>query len=221
MPVTDAMLRDPSPDDWPMIRRNYEAWSYSPLTDINRDNVGELRLQWAWSMTEGGRSQPAPIVQGGILYLLNIGNLVQALDAATGELIWEHYVGPAVAAGAMRGLAIYDDRIFISTSDARVVALDARSGEVAWDTTVGDLSEGDYVNSSGPIVINGKVLTGLAGCARFREEKCFISAYDAENGNELWRFNTIARDIEPGRRHVGRSAEFLSRGRRDLDHGQL
>ena len=198
VPVTDAMLRDPSPDDWPMIRRNYEAWSYSPLTDINRDNVGELRLQWAWAMTGGGRSQPAPIVHGGILYLVNIGNLVQALDAATGELIWEHYVGPAVAAGAMRGLAIYDDKIFFSTSDARVVALDARTGEVAWDTTVGDRSEGDYVNSSGPIVINGKVLTGLAGCARFREEKCFISAYDAENGNELWRFNTIARDIEPG-----------------------
>ena len=152
---------------------------------------------------------------------MNIGNVVQALDAATGELIWEHYVGPNVAAGAMRGLAIYDDKIFFSTSNARVVALDARSGEVAWDTTVGERSEGDYVNSSGPIVINGKVLTGLAGCARFREEKCFISAYDAVNGNELWRFQHHRPGYRIGRGHVGRPAEFLSRGRRDLDHRQL
>ncbi len=195
VPVTDAMLRDPSPDDWLMIRGNYEAWSYSPLTAIDRENVGELRLQWAWAMTGDGRSQPAPIVYGGVLYLVNIGNLVQALDAATGELIWEHYVGPNVAAGAMRGLTIYDDKIFFSTSDARIVALDAQTGELAWDTIVG---EGGYSNTSGPIVINGKVLTGLAGCARYREEKCFISAYDAADGRELWRFNTIAQDIEPG-----------------------
>ncbi len=195
VPVTGAMLRDPSPDDWLMIRGNYEAWSYSPLTAIDRENVGELRLQWAWAMTGDGRSQPAPIVYGGVLYLVNIGNLVQALDAATGELIWEHYVGPNVAAGAMRGLTIYDDKIFFSTSDARIVALDAQTGELAWDTIVG---EGGYSNTSGPIVINGKVLTGLAGCARYREEKCFISAYDAADGRELWRFNTIAQDIEPG-----------------------
>ena len=197
-PVTDAMLRDPDPDDWLMIRGNYQAWNYSPLTEIHRGNVGELRLQWAWAMTEGGRSEPAPIVYDGILYLGNMANLVQALDAATGELLWEHYVGPTVATGAMRGLAIYDDKILVSTNDARLVALDARSGRRLWDTTMGDRSEGDYRNSSGPLVIKGKVVSGLAGCDRYREEKCFISAYDAADGQELWRFNTIAQDLEPG-----------------------
>ena len=197
-PVTDAMLRDPDPDDWLMIRGNYQAWNYSPLTEVHRGNVGELRLQWAWAMTEGGRSEPAPIVYDGILYLGNMANLVQALDAATGELLWEHYVGPTVATGAMRGLAIYDDKILVSTNDARLVALDARSGRLLWDTTMGDRSEGDYRNSSGPLVIKGKVVSGLAGCDRYREEKCFISAYDAADGQELWRFNTIAQDLEPG-----------------------
>ncbi len=197
VPVTDSMLRDPSPDDWLMIRGNYQAWSYSRLTDINRENVGELRLQWAWAMTEGGWSEPAPIVHDGVLYLGNTANVVQALDAATGELIWERYVGPNIAAGAMRGLAIYEDKIFVATNDARLVALDARTGSLVWDTTIGDRVEGGYTNSSGPIVIKGKVVSGLAGCARFREEKCFISAYDAADGRELWRFNTIAQDLEP------------------------
>ena len=197
-PVTDAMLRDPDPDDWLMIRGNYQAWNYSSLTDINVENVGELRLQWAWAMTEGGRSQPAPIVHDGILYLGNMGNVVQALDGATGELLWEHHVGPNVATAAMRGLAIYDNNIIVSTNDARLVALDAKTGTLVWDTTIGDRTDGDYRNSSGALVIKGKVISGLAGCDRYREEKCFISAYDAENGNELWRFNTIAQDLEPG-----------------------
>ncbi len=196
-PVTDAMLRSPPADDWLMIRGNYQAWSYSPLDQINLENVGELRLQWAWAMTSGGRSQPAPIVHDGVLYLHNSGNVIQALDAVAGDLIWEYRVGPGEG-GSVRGIAIYQDRVFASTTDARLVALDARSGELRWDTTIGDRSEGDYRNSSGPIVIKGKVVSGLTGCARFREEKCFISAYDADTGREAWRVYTVARDSEPG-----------------------
>jgi alcohol dehydrogenase (cytochrome c) len=197
-PVTDEMLRNPDPDDWLMLRGNYEAWSYSPLADIDRDNVAGLRLEWAWGLVGGGRNEPAPIVHDGVLYIVNMANLVQALDGATGTLLWEHYLGPTVASGAMRGLAIYEDKVFVSTNDARLVALDARSGKLVWDTVIGDRDEGSYRNTSGPIVINGKVITGLAGCDRYREEKCFISAYDTDDGRELWRFNTIARDLEPG-----------------------
>jgi alcohol dehydrogenase (cytochrome c) len=198
-PVTEAMLRDPSPSDWLMIRGNYKAWSYSPLAQINRDNVTELRLQWVWSMTEGGWNEPAPIVHDGILYLNNMGNVLQALDARSGELVWENRVGPDDGAGrAMRGLAIYEDKVYMSTTDARLLALDARDGRIVWERVVGDRTEGGFTNSSGPILIHGKVLTGLSGCDRFREEKCFISAYDAEDGRELWKFHTVARDLEPG-----------------------
>lgn len=196
-PVTDAMLRNPKPDDWLMIRGNYQAWSYSPLDRINLENVSDLRLQWAWSMIGGGRSQAAPIVHRGILYLHNSSNVVQALDAVAGELIWEHRLGPNDG-GAVRGIAIYEDKIFASTTDARLVALDARTGELLWDTTIGDRSEGDFRNSSGPIVIDGKVVSGLGGCSRFRDEKCFISAYDAATGREVWRVYTVVRDSEPG-----------------------
>ncbi len=127
-----------------------------------------------------------------------MANLVQALDGATGMLLWEHYLGPNIASGAMRGVAIYDDKLYVATNDARIVALDAATGGLVWDTTIGERTEGNYSNSSGPIVIKGKVISGLANCAIYRNEKCFISAYDAETGEELWRFNTIAQDLEPG-----------------------
>src|SRR5437868_801470 len=81
VPVTDAMLKNPDPGDWLMIRRDYHASDYSPLSQITRDNVKDLRLQWVWSMTEGARTQAAPIVHNGIMYLNNAGNVLQALDA--------------------------------------------------------------------------------------------------------------------------------------------
>jgi alcohol dehydrogenase (cytochrome c) len=197
-PVTQAMLEKPDPADWLMIRGNYQAWNYSPLVEINRDNVDDLRLAWIWSMGEGSTNQPAPIVHDGILYLYLPDNTVQALEAATGELIWENHVGPANTGGAMRGMAIYEDKILYATKDARLVALDARNGKKLWDTIMGDRTEGDYANSSGPAVIDGVVISGLGGCTRYREEKCFISAYDVETGKELWRFYTVARNLEPG-----------------------
>ena len=141
-----------------------------------------------------------------------IKDFVQALEGATGELIWEHRVGPNVAWGAMRGLAIFEDKIFVGTNDARLVALDARTGEKVWDTTIGDRSEGDFTNSSGPIVIKGKIVSGLGACARFRQQKCFISAYDADDGSEVWRFTTIAQDFEPGGDTWGELPNFYRAG---------
>jgi alcohol dehydrogenase (cytochrome c) len=197
-PVTDAMLRSLPADDWLMIRGNYQAWNYSELADITRANVDDLRLEWVWAMTDGGWNEPAPVVHDGVLYLNNMGNIIQALDAATGELIWENRVGPLVASGAMRGLAIYADKIFIATSDARLVALDAQTGQIAWETIIGDRTEGNFAASSGPIVIGGKVLQGMGNCTQFRREKCFISAYDANDGRQLWKFVTVATTGTPG-----------------------
>ncbi len=80
-PVTDAMLKNPDPGDWLMIRRNYQAWSYSPLTQVNATNVKDLQLVWTWAMNEGGANEPTPIVHNGVMFLANTGNIVQALDA--------------------------------------------------------------------------------------------------------------------------------------------
>jgi alcohol dehydrogenase (cytochrome c) len=198
--VTDAMLRNPPPGDWLMARRNYQAWSYSPLDEINQKNVKELRLAWSWAMNDAGSNQPMPLVHNGIMYLGNTANMMQAFDAATGDLIWENQVGPNSIRGfgAVRNTAIYGDKVYMATNDGRLVAFNAITGKVAWDVAIADPKAG-FTNSSGPIVANGKVIQGLHGCDRFRaKDRCMISAYDAETGKQLWKFNTIARAGEPG-----------------------
>jgi alcohol dehydrogenase (cytochrome c) len=195
IPLTEEMLRNPDPADWPMHRRNFYGHSYSPLDEINTDNVKNLRLEWVWNMHEGD-SEPAPLVYNGIIYLINPGNVIQALDGKTGELIWEHWTGPANRQD-MRNIAMYEDKIIQATTDARLVALDARSGEKLWETTVADNTKG-FSNSSGPIVADGKIIQGLAGCARYIPEDCYVSAYDADTGALLWQFETVAEVGEPG-----------------------
>jgi alcohol dehydrogenase (cytochrome c) len=195
VPVTDAMLRNPEPGDWLMVRRNYQGWSYSPLDLITTGNVRNLRLAWVWAMNDG-TNEPMPLVHGGVMYLVHSGNIVQALDARTGDLIWEHRLGPD-RGGPMRNLAIYQNNLYVTTSDARMAALDARSGALVWETRFADTAKG-YGAATGPIVINGKLVQGLNGCDRFKEDGCFISALDAVSGRILWRFDTVARPDQPG-----------------------
>src|SRR5665213_1407397 len=198
VPVTDAMLRNQDPGDWLMIRRDYRASDYSPLSQITADNVKDLRLVWTWAMNEGGANQPAPIVHDGVIYLNNPGNILQAIDGKTGELIWENRYGTNAQGAAMRGISMYEDKLFVATSEAHLMAFDARTGKTVWDTTIGDRTKGNYSTSSGPLVAKGKVIQGLGGCQTYREEKCFISAYDANTGKEVWRVNTTAAQGQPG-----------------------
>ena len=200
-PVTGNELRDPDPSDWLMYRRTYDGWGYSPLDQIDRDNVRGLSLAWSWAM-EDGVSQPTPMIRGGVVYLVNPGNIVQALDARNGTLLWEfrrQFADDFEMRGfnQMRNLAIYDDKVFLATKDAYMVALDARTGAVVWETQIADYRKG-YTNVSGPLVVDGKVINGINGCARFYEESCFITAHDADTGEELWRTFTVARPGQPG-----------------------
>jgi alcohol dehydrogenase (cytochrome c) len=212
-PVTDEELRNPPPGDWPMMRRNYQAWSYSPLTEITTGNVKGLRLAWVWAMNEGAANQPTPIVRDGVMFLANNLNTIQALDAATGELIWEHQLGPmqAIGFGSMRNIALYDDLVIAATNDARLVALEARTGKVKWTRAFADHSKGFYT-TSGPIVAGGRVIQGLQGCDRYREERCYISAYDAATGAPLWKFHTVARSGEPGGDTWGKLPDMMRAG---------
>ena len=213
VPVTDAMLRNPDPGDWLMIRRNYQAWSYSPLSQITTSNVKQLQLAWSWAMNEGSANEPTPIVHNGIMFLANTGNMVQALDARTGELIWENRIGPERSSGlgAIRSLAVYQDKVFLATTDVRLVALDARTGKQVWETRIADVSKG-YSNTSGPIVIGGKIIQGMGGCDRYKETGCFISAYDAQTGKQLWKFETVAREGAPGGDTWGKLPNLLRAG---------
>ena len=200
-PVTDAMLRDPDPSDWLMYRRTYDAWGYSPLDQIRRENVADLELAWVWAMADG-TNQPTPLVLDGIMFLTNPGNIIQALDAATGDLLWEYrrqlpdHIRPG-GFNQLRNVALYEDKVFLATRDASLVALDARTGKTVWDTQVADPRKG-YASVAGPLVVEGLVVNGMNGCGRFFEDSCFITAHDADTGEEVWRTYTIARPGEPG-----------------------
>ena len=212
-PVTDAMLKNPDPGDWLMIRRNYQAWSHSPLTQVNATNVKELQLVWTWAMNEGGANEPTPIVHNGVMFLANTGNIVQALNASTGELIWENRIGPDISGGlgAIRSLALYQDKVYLATTDVRLVALDARTGKQVWETRIADVAKG-YSNTSGPIVVNGKVIQGMGGCDRYKETGCYISAYDAQTGKQVWKFETVARVDAPHGETWGNLPNLLRAG---------
>src|SRR5438477_6474790 len=142
VPVTDAMLRKPDPGDWLMIRRDYFASDYSPLNQVTKDNVKDLQLVFKSPMHEGGTNQPAPIVHNGVIYLANTGGIMQALDGATGKVIWENHLGANIA---MRGISLYQDKLYLASGN-RIIGLDARTGKVAWNTEIGQ----GYSKSSGP-----------------------------------------------------------------------
>ncbi len=213
VPVTDEMLRNQDPGDWLMARRNYQGWSHSPLAQITPGNVKELQLVWSWGMSEGQGNEPSPLVHNGVLYVINIQNIVQALDARTGDLIWENHVGPNALIGqaAMRNMAIYQDKVFVATTDARLVALDARTGARIWDTRIADRAKG-YANTAGPMVMKGVVVNGLVGCDRYGNDGCWISGYEAASGKLLWKFNTVRRGTEAGADTWGKLADNLRVG---------
>ena len=222
VPVTDAMLQDPAPGDWLMWRRTLDGWGYSPLDQIDRDNVGELRMVWSRALTEG-RQQGTPLAYGGVLYMPNPADVIQAIDAVTGDLVWEHRrevpddIGDYVFNTLWqnnRNIAIYGSTILDTSADDHIFALDAETGRMVWETQVLDYQTHPATQSSGPIVADGKVVSGRSCMPAGGPDACVITAHDPHTGEELWRRRTIPAPGEPGdetwggvpfeeRRHVG------------------
>jgi alcohol dehydrogenase (cytochrome c) len=197
--VSSEELANPAPADWTYWRRSPNSQGYTPLDQITTENVSSLSLAWVWGM-EAGRSQPAPLVRDGIIFIPNFGNVVQALDGRDGSLLWEYrrqFPEGGRSGGLLRTLAMWEDMIFVATTDAHLVALDARTGAVRWDSEIADETLG-YSNTSGPIVADGVVINGITGCGRFFEQSCFITGHDANTGEELWKTFTIAQPGEAG-----------------------
>jgi alcohol dehydrogenase (cytochrome c) len=197
VPVTDAMLQDPDPADWLMWRRTLDTWGYSPLNQINRRNVGSLRLVWMRSLGEGIQ-EGTPLVHDGILYFPNPSDLIQAFDAVTGDLIWQYRRSLPSDLGTYfpvpsinRNLAIYGTSIIDTSADDYVFALDARTGELQWETKILDYQRGAQ-QTSGPIIANGKIISGRGCEPEGSPLACVITAHSAETGRELWRTRTIA-----------------------------
>jgi alcohol dehydrogenase (cytochrome c) len=194
-PVTEAMLTKPSDGEWLLWRRTYDAYGFSPLKKINRTNVSDLRVAWSWALPNGP-NEATPIVHDGVMFVWSYGDRVQALDAASGDLLWQYSrrLPAGIAPSVKRSLAIYGTRLYVPTSDAHIVALDAKSGRVVWDKAVADTKAG-YRMTGGPLIARGKVMVGTTGRA---DGGNYIAALDAETGNEAWKFFTIARPDEPG-----------------------
>jgi alcohol dehydrogenase (cytochrome c) len=201
-PVTRDVLMNPPPGDWLMINRTYDEQRYSPLDQINRGNVANLRMAWSRGLS-AGTIESTPIVSQGVMYLIAPGPGVLAVNATNGDTLWEYFrdmpkdLGKFVrnAQGARgKSLAIYDDMIFYEAPDGFLVALDARTGKVRWETKVHDYKDVTE-HTSGPLVAEGKVITG-----RMCEKRvgCFLSAHDARTGKELWKFYFTAAQGEPG-----------------------
>ncbi len=205
VPVTDAMLQDPDDGDWLMWRRTLDGWGYSPLDQIDRDNVGDLRMVWTRALASGAQ-QGTPIAYGGTLYMPNPNDIIQAIDAVTGDLKWEYrrdipddvndYLGGLISVN--RNIAIWGDLIIDTANDDYAFAVDAATGELVWETQLFDYTQEPARHSAGPIVADGKVISGRSCRPGRGPEACVIMAHDAETGEEIWRRRLIPAPGEPG-----------------------
>ena len=205
VPVTDAMLQDPDPADWPMWRRTLDGWGYSPLDQVNRDNVGELQMAWSRALPQGTQ-EVTPLAYGGVVYMPTLTDIIQALDATNGDLVWEYrrnlpddvYEFVGGNARSMRNIAIYDRQIINISDDDYAYALDVETGDIVWETQIFDYQETPAGHSSGPIIADGRVISGRSCRPRGGPESCVLVAHDARTGEELWRRRTVPAPGEPG-----------------------
>jgi PQQ-dependent dehydrogenase (methanol/ethanol family) len=201
-PVTDAILANPDPSDWLHISRTYDQHRYSPLNQINKSNVGQLRMAWSRGLATGTQ-ESTPIVYKGVMYVMVPGASIQALDAATGDLLWEYQrdypreLRPTLARS--KNLGIYEDMIFFGAPDGFLLALDAKTGKLRWETKV----DNGQITAGGMLVADGKVITNRT-CEQGKREFCFISAHDAKTGKEVWKFYVTADDADAGGKTWGK-----------------
>jgi alcohol dehydrogenase (cytochrome c) len=214
------MLANPADGDWLMWRRTWNSWGFSPLKQIDKANVAKLRMVWTRGMGPGIQ-EATPLAYRGILYLPNPSDLVQAINGATGDLVWEYKrplpddvtkVFPVPSIN--RNIAIYGDRIIDTSADDFVYALDASTGKLAFENRIVDYRENSAQETSGPIIAEGKIISGRGCEPKGGPDACIITAHDAVTGKEIWRIHTIPKPGEPGnetwgdipyeqRKHVG------------------
>ncbi|HLH43092.1 MAG TPA: PQQ-binding-like beta-propeller repeat protein [Bryobacteraceae bacterium] len=193
-PVSDALLQNPPAGEWLTWRRGFNYEGFSPLKQITKSNVNNLRVAWTWPLSPGS-NEATPLVHDGVMFLHSPGDKLEALDAATGDLLWQYarILPPGVNASNKRNISIYGNKVYMGTSDIHVVALDVKTGRVVWDQPLTE--ERGFTLTGGPLVAKGKVMIGTGGRVG---GKNYIVALDAETGNFAWRFNTIAQPGEPG-----------------------
>jgi alcohol dehydrogenase (cytochrome c) len=194
----DRLLRaDREPHNWLTYSGNYSSHRYSPLSQINRSNVKNLQLKWSYhplyakNTNAQNKMENTPLVVDGIMYTGTALEVV-ALDAVTGREYWKlnRALDPKAYYNAYevnKGLAIAGETLFWATVDCHLIAIDAKNGQVIWDKTLADYRKG-YQYNVPPLVVRDKVILGPA--TNEAGANCWVSAYDAKTGKELWRFDT-------------------------------
>ena len=204
----------PNANDWTSWRRTPLSHGYTPLNIINKKNVSNLKLSWSLTMAEGS-NQGTPLVYNGVMFLTHPDNIIQAINAKNGNLIWEYKYnykkGSKTLGGPTRNIAIFKNKIFLATYDAHLIALDAISGELLWKTKKANYEDG-YTHTSGPVIADGIVVSGINGCERYVKDGCFITGHDPETGKELWRTSTIALSGDPNSKSWGDTPELFRAG---------
>jgi len=188
-PVTQDMLDNPAPENWMTWRRGHEGHGYSPLDQVTPENVTDLSIAWAQALPTGP-TMSEPLVRDGVMYMHAYGEEVFAFDAATGRQLWRYRrdMPDGTLMQGKKAIALWDDKIIMATSDLHVMALDARTGEPVWDVPIPDAQ--DTRSNGGPLVADGVVMIGLA---TQRLGGGLIAAFDAETGEHLWNFDTVAK----------------------------
>jgi alcohol dehydrogenase (cytochrome c) len=195
-PVTDAMLQNPPAGDWLTWRRTYDDQGFSPLKEIDKSNVANLRVAWTWSLPNGP-NEATPLVHDGVIFVHSYNDKVQALDAVTGDLLWQYsrQLPQGVRVSVKKAMALHGDWLILGTSDMHVVALQAKTGDVVWDQAIQDSKETGWQLTGGPLIAKGKVIVGTGGQ---RPGGNSIVALDLQTGKEVWRFHSIAQPGEAG-----------------------
>ena len=205
-----SAIADPKPGEWPTYNGNLSGNRYSPLREINTENVAHLAPKWMFPIANSRRLEVTPVVVDGVMFVTT-ANEVYALDARSGRQIW-HYARPLTkgvigdAASAInRGVAVLGERVFLATDNAHLIALDRSTGHLLWDAEIADYRKG-YGATSAPLVVNDLVLTGTSGGDE--GARGFVAAFNAATGKRVWQFWTMPAPGEPGSETwVGRAIE--------------
>ena len=203
--VTDEMLQNPADGDWLMWRRTLDSWGYSPLDQVSRENVDELQLVWTRNLATG-TGEITPLAYNGILFVPQANDIIEAIDAKTGDFIWQYrrdipedlYEMVGGNARNNRNLAIYEDRIINTSDDNYIFALDALTGNLEWETEILDYQVNSATHSSGPIIADGLAISGRSCRPWGGPNACVIVAHNASTGEEAWRRRLIPAPGEPG-----------------------
>lgn len=203
-PVDDRRLGDESDGrDWLAYGRTHDENHASPLTQVDRGNVGRLGLAWSLELPEVQNGATVPLAVDGTLYFTVGQSLVHAVDARSGKLLWRFDPEVWKVAGRKlrytwgpRGIAFWKGRVYVGTTDGRLIAIDAGTGRPAWSAQTVD-KDNELTITGAPRVFGGRVLIGNAG-SEWGPNRGYVTAYDAENGRQLWRFYVVPGDPAAG-----------------------